>query len=62
MTKRQASPYAATSPAIKPASARTENPRSLKHDPSIRAPLPLFSMFFLGASASKPGVVRGHKR
>ena len=62
MTKRQARPYAAPSPAVKPALARAENPRSLKHDPSITAPLPLFSMFFLGASAGKPGVVRGRKR
>lgn len=67
MTKPQARPYAApspSSPAAKPAAlARAEtSPRPLKHDPSATAALPLFSMFFLGAWAGKPGMVRGRKR
>lgn len=64
MTKRQARPYAAPSPAAKPAAlARTEtNPHPLKRDPSATAALPLFSMFFLGAWTGKPGALRGRKR
>ena len=64
MTKKhQARPCAASSPAAKPASlAGAESPRPLKRDPSATAPLPLFSMYFLGAWANKPGVVRGRKR
>lgn len=64
MTKRRARPYAAPSPAAKPSAlARAEtNPHPLKHDPSAKTALPLFSMFFLGAWTGKPGVVRGRKR
>lgn len=63
MTKPQARPYAAPSLAPKLASpARAESPRPPGHDPSITAPLPLFSMFFLGAWAGKPGAGRGRKR
>jgi hypothetical protein len=64
MTKRQARPYAAPSLAAKPAAlARAEtSPRPPGHDPSATAGLPLFSMFFLGAWAGKPGAVRGRKR
>ena len=64
MTKRQARPYAAPSPAAKPAAlANAEtNPRPLKHGPSATAALPLYSMFFLGALAGKPGVAHGRKR
>lgn len=64
MTKRQARPYAAPSPAAKPAAlARAEiNPHPLKNDPSATAALPLFSIFFLGAWAGKPGALRGNKR
>jgi hypothetical protein len=63
MTKPQARPDAAPSPAAKPASpARAESPRPLKHDPSAAAALPLFSMYFLGAWAGKPGAGRGPRR
>lgn len=63
MTKRQARPYAAPSLAAKPAAlARAESPRPPGHDPSATAALPLFSMFFLGAWAGKPGALRGRKR
>jgi hypothetical protein len=63
MTKPQARPSAVTSPAAKPASlAGSESPRPLKQDPGAMASRPLFSMFFLGAWAGKPGAVRGRKR
>ncbi|EJL77554.1 hypothetical protein PMI15_04643 [Polaromonas sp. CF318] len=60
MNKRQARPYTAPSPAAKPASLANAkaSPRPLKHDPPA---LPLFAMYFLGAWAGKPGVVRGRK-
>lgn len=64
MTKRQARPDAASSPVAKPASlaGAETSPRALKHDPCATAALPLFAMYFLGAGAGKPGVVRGRKR
>jgi hypothetical protein len=64
MTKRQARPYTAPSPAARPAVlARAEaSPRPLRHDPSASPALPLFAMYFLGAWAGKPGAVRGRKR
>jgi len=67
MTKRQTRPDAASSaasPAAKPASLASAetSPRPLKHHPSDMAALPLFSMYFLGAWAGKPGALRGRKR
>lgn len=54
---------AATSPAAKPASlAGAQSPRPLKHEPGAMVARPLFSMFFLGAWAGKPGAGRGRKR
>ncbi|MCZ8257152.1 MAG: hypothetical protein O9327_16005 [Polaromonas sp.] len=63
MTKRQARPYTASSPAAKPAAlAPADSPRPPRQAPSVKAALPLFSMYFLGAWADKPGVVGRRKR
>ena len=63
MAKPQARPSAVPSPAAKRAPlAGAQSPRPLKQDPGAMASRPLFSMFFLGVWAGKPGAVRGRKR
>jgi|GEM_PF-1272715 len=72
MTKRQARPDAASAAsaahAASPAAARPASlagaethPRPTEREPSATAALPLFSRFFLGAWAGKPGMLRGRK-
>jgi hypothetical protein len=58
MAKPQAPAAAAQAQAI-PRAAKKSRPR--KHDPSVIAPLPLYSVFLLGAFAMKPGPARGAK-
>jgi len=69
MTQRQARPdtapaASAASPAVaRPASlaGAGKNPRPHQDEPSAAAAVPLFSRFFLGAWAGKPGMLRGRK-
>ncbi|WP_411880892.1 hypothetical protein [Polaromonas sp. YR568] len=63
MTKPQARPSPASATAAKPAhDAGAESPRPLNHEPGAMVLRPLFSMYFLGAWAGKPGAARGSKR
>jgi hypothetical protein len=63
MTKPQARPSLASAATAKPVrGAGAESPRPLKHEAGAMAPLSLFSMYFLGAWAGKPGAARGRKR
>jgi len=68
MTKRQARPYTASAASAAHAAARPASlagaethPRPTEREPSATAALPLFSRFFLGAWAGKPGMLRGRK-
>jgi hypothetical protein len=58
MTKRQAHADEPPKPASAPRAARA---RSGKHDPSVIKPLPLYSVFLLGAFAMRSGPARGGK-
>ena len=63
MTKPPTRPSPASAAAAKPArGAGAESPRPHKHEPGAMVLRPLFSMYFLGAWAGKPGVARGRKR
>ena len=58
MTKRQA-PAAVAKPESPARAAKKRSPG--KHDPSVTAPLPLYSVFLLGAFAMRPRPARGGK-
>jgi hypothetical protein len=58
MTKRQARAGAPPKPVPVPHTAKAQPG---KHDPSVITPLPLYSVFLLGAFAMRSGPARGGK-